>query len=52
MADHTGQGADRDSFDDMKAHERTWHGFLKFIKWQIIAAIVLLLILLIWRTHN
>lgn len=51
MADSTGHGPGND-FDDMKAHVQTWHGFLRFMKWQIILAIILLFILLIWRTHN
>ena len=49
MAEHTEHGSD--SFD-MNEHVKTWHGFLSFIKWQVILAIVLLAVLLIWRTHN
>ena len=52
MADHSAHGPERDTFEDMKAHVQTWHGFLKFVKWQIILAIILLIVLLIWRTHN
>jgi hypothetical protein len=51
MADQTGHGPGSD-FDDMKAHVQTWHSFLRFMKWQIILAVILLIILLIWRTHN
>jgi len=51
MAEHTGHGPGDDSFD-MRDHVRTWHGFLKLVKWQIIGAIILLAVLLIWRTHN
>jgi hypothetical protein len=36
----------------MKDHVRTWHGFLKLIKWLVIGSIILLIVLLIWRTHN
>ncbi|MBV8798977.1 MAG: aa3-type cytochrome c oxidase subunit IV [Alphaproteobacteria bacterium] len=49
MAEHAGQ---EPSPDFMKEHLRTWIGFLKLIKWLIIGSIVLLLVLLIWRTHN
>ncbi|HEY1963094.1 MAG TPA: aa3-type cytochrome c oxidase subunit IV [Rhizomicrobium sp.] len=51
MAEHIGPqpGAD---FHDMKAHEQTWHGFLRLIKWMIFGAVILLLVLLIWRTNN
>lgn len=38
--------------DFMKEHLRTWHGFLKFIKWMVIGSIILLLVLLIWRTNG
>jgi hypothetical protein len=36
----------------MKAHVQAWHGFLRFMKWQIILAGILLVFLLFWRTHN
>jgi len=49
MADQTGH---EPGSEFMKEHLRTWHGFLKLIKWMIIGSIVLLAILLIWRTHN
>jgi hypothetical protein len=49
MADHTGQ---EPSPEFMKEHLHTWHGFLKLIKWMIIASVLLLIVLLIWRTHN
>ena len=51
MAEHTGQQTGAD-FDDMKAHVQTWHGFLRLIKWMLIGAGLLLLILLIWRTNG
>jgi hypothetical protein len=37
---------------DMAKHLRTWHGFLSFMKWQVIAAIILLVFLAIVRTHG
>ena len=49
MADLTGQN---ESSDFMKEHLKTWHGFLKLIKWMIIGSILLLIVLLIWRTNN
>jgi len=49
MADHTGQ---EPSSEFMKEHLRTWHGFLKLMKWLIIGSVLLLVVLLIWRTHN
>ncbi|HEY4115503.1 MAG TPA: hypothetical protein VGM17_15715 [Rhizomicrobium sp.] len=51
MADSTGHGPGSD-FEDMKAHVQAWHGFLRFMKWQIILAGILLVFLLFWRTHN
>ncbi|MFL5236533.1 MAG: aa3-type cytochrome c oxidase subunit IV [Rhizomicrobium sp.] len=50
MADHTGHGSGADF--DYKEHVKTWLGFLKLIKWMLISSIILLAILLIWRTHN
>jgi hypothetical protein len=50
MADHT--GLEHESFDDMPAHVKTWHGFLKLVKWLLIGSGLLLLVLLIWRTNN
>lgn len=51
MAEQTGDqpGAE---FEDMKAHVQTWHGFLTLIKWMIIGSVILLLVLLIWRTNG
>lgn len=49
MADPTGQ---EPSSDFMNEHLKTWHGFLKLLKWLIIGSVILLLFLLIWRTHN
>jgi hypothetical protein len=50
MADHT--GLEQESFEDMPAHVHTWLGFLKLIKWLIIGSVLLLIVLLIWRTNN
>ena len=51
MASQTGHGPDPEGAD-MAEHVRTWHGFLTFMKWQVIAAVVLLAILAIFRTHG
>ncbi|HEX4160503.1 MAG TPA: aa3-type cytochrome c oxidase subunit IV [Rhizomicrobium sp.] len=37
---------------DMAEHIRTWNGFLSFMKWQVIAAVILLIFLAIFRTHG
>jgi hypothetical protein len=37
---------------DMTEHLKTWHGFLSFMKWQVVGAIVLLVFLAIFRTHG
>ncbi|MBV9571993.1 MAG: aa3-type cytochrome c oxidase subunit IV [Alphaproteobacteria bacterium] len=49
MADYAGQD---EGSEFMKEHERTWHGFLKLIKWLIIGTVVLMAFLLIWRTNG
>jgi hypothetical protein len=49
MADSAGQ---EQGSEFMKEHLRTWHGFLKLMKWLVVASILLLIVLLIWRTHN
>ena len=37
---------------DMAEHLRTWNGFLAFMKWQVIAIVLLLIFLAIFRTHG
>ncbi|HTQ14490.1 MAG TPA: aa3-type cytochrome c oxidase subunit IV [Rhizomicrobium sp.] len=37
---------------DMKEHLRTWHGFMSFVKWMIIANVGLLIFLAYFRTHD
>jgi hypothetical protein len=49
MADQTGHESDD---ADLKEHLKTWNGFLKLIKWQIIGTIVIMIFLVIFRTHN
>jgi len=51
MAAQTEHGADSGN-TDMTEHLKTWHGFLSFMKWQIIGAVVLLVLLAIFRTHG
>jgi hypothetical protein len=51
MAAQTGHGPDSGT-TDMTEHLKTWHGFLSFMKWQAIGAIVVLVLLAIFRTHG
>ncbi len=44
--------AEESGHTDMSEHIRTWHGFLSFMKWQVIAAVILLIFLAIFRTHG
>ncbi|HTT82707.1 MAG TPA: aa3-type cytochrome c oxidase subunit IV [Rhizomicrobium sp.] len=37
---------------DMTEHLKTWHGFLAFMKWQVVAIVILLVFLAIFRTHG
>lgn len=37
---------------DMAEHLRTWRGFMSFMKWQAICAVVILVFLAIFRTHG
>lgn len=50
--EHQSQHAPESDHTDMSEHIRTWHGFLKFMKWQVIGAVVLLVLLAIFRTHG
>lgn len=36
---------------DLKENRRTWRGFLSVIKWSVGSALLLLLIMAIFRTH-
>jgi hypothetical protein len=49
MADQTGHD---DDSADFKEHLKTWNGFLKLIKWQIIGTIIIMFLLVLFRTHN
>jgi hypothetical protein len=49
-ADHS-QGSDQGTMD-ISDHVKTWNGFLSLVKWGIVANIVLLIFLAIFRTHN
>jgi hypothetical protein len=50
--EHETQHAPDSGHTDMSEHLRTWHGFLSFMKWQVVAVVVLLIILAIFRTHG
>jgi len=51
MGTHTEHGPNSGK-TDMAEHLRTWNGFLAFMKWQVIAAVLLLIFLAIFRTHG
>lgn len=36
---------------DMREHLKTWHGFVRFVKWGIVGNILILIFLAIFRTH-
>lgn len=50
--EHESKHAPESGHMDMSEHLRTWHGFLKFMKWQVIGAVVLLILLAIFRTNG
>lgn len=50
--EHGTEHAPEQGHTDMAEHLKTWHGFLTFMKWQVIGAVVLLIILAIFRTHG
>lgn len=51
MESHADHGQNS-GHSDMAEHLKTWHGFLAFMKWQVIAAVALLIFLAIFRTHG
>jgi hypothetical protein len=51
MAHDAGHDADKGSMD-ISEHVKTWNLFLALVKWVIIGNVVLLLGLLIFRTHG
>ena len=51
MASPTDHGPDTGN-TDMAEHLKTWHRFLGFMKWQVIAVVALLVFLAIFRTHG
>ena len=36
---------------DIRDHLKTWHGFVKFVKWGLLFNILVLVLLAIFRTH-
>ena len=36
---------------DIREHVKTWHGFVKLVKWGIVLNILILAFLAIFRTH-
>jgi hypothetical protein len=51
MAGNTEHSTDTGS-TDMAEHIRTWKGFIRFMTWQVVGAVVLLILLAIFRTHG
>ena len=37
---------------DLREHMKTWRGFMRFIVWQVVGAVVVLTLLAIFRTHG
>jgi len=37
---------------DLKDHLKTWHGFLAFVKWQMIGIVIIMILLAIFRTNG
>ena len=37
---------------DLKEHLATWHGFLAFVKWQVIGIVIIMILLAIFRTNH
>ena len=36
---------------DIRDHLKTWHGFMKFVKWGTVFNILVMVFLAIFRTH-
>ena len=49
MAEH---GDQHEASTDMGEHIRTWRGFTRMIKWNLIGAAIVMLLLLAFRTHS
>jgi len=46
-----GEHDDLSNATDIGEHVRTWKSFTALIKWNLVAAAILMLLLLIFRTH-
>ena len=46
------ESGDQPAQPDMGEHHRTWRLFVSLIQWMVVAAVVLLLFLLMFRTHG
>lgn len=49
MASQAEHGSDKGTMD-IKQNVETWKGFVRLIKWSLAATVVILLILLVFRT--
>jgi hypothetical protein len=52
MAENAHHGHGDSGGMDMREHSRTWHAFTKGVKWSIVGIIVIMLILLVFRTNG
>lgn len=50
MADHAEHGSSTGTTDIAK-HQRTWKGFLTVIKWSLIAILLIMAFMAIFRVH-
>lgn len=51
MATH-GDSRDERGSMDISEHEKAWAGFTSFVRWSILAVIVVMTFLAIFRTHG
>ncbi len=51
MAEHDDQH-DRSPSSDMGEHIRTWRNFTSMIKWNLVGAAIIMLLLLLFRTKT
>jgi hypothetical protein len=50
MADHAERGPSTGSMD-ITEHQRTWKGFLTALKWSLIAILLIMAFMAIFRVH-
>ncbi len=52
MADHAQHGHADSGSMDIRDNVRTWHAFTRGVKWSIAGAVLIAVILAIFRTHG